>query len=129
MRTGQEPKPDAGPDWYGLPRTNLTPALRRDLQVLKMRDTLAMGKQHFKRDLSRNMVPEFSAVGTIVEGNFDTKDRLKRRDRRKTIVEEVLASEDLDKYRSKYLDLQDQRGSGRKGHYKKLMSRRHRNKG
>ena len=33
-------KATAGSDWYNLPKTVVTPELKRDLQLLKMRDVL-----------------------------------------------------------------------------------------
>ncbi|KAK4238589.1 hypothetical protein C8A03DRAFT_43706 [Achaetomium macrosporum] len=88
--------PDTLSDWYNLPRTNLTPELKRDLQVLRMRDVVAMGKQFFKRDTRKDFVPEYSQVGTIIAGATDgINGCLTRKERKRTIVEEVLSSENL----------------------------------
>ncbi|KAK4249638.1 hypothetical protein C7999DRAFT_39300 [Corynascus novoguineensis] len=85
-------KDTLGADWFNLPRTNLTPELKRDLQVLRMRDVAAMGKQFFKKDSRRDLVPEYSQVGTIVAGATDSMtNRLTRKERKRTIVEEILA--------------------------------------
>ena len=36
----QDKKATSGSEWYNLPRTILTPELKRDLQLLKMRSVL-----------------------------------------------------------------------------------------
>jgi tryptophanyl-tRNA synthetase len=95
-----------------------------------MRDVVAMGKQFFKRDTRKDFVPEYSQVGTIIAGATDgTNGRLTRKERKRTIVEEVLSGENLNKFKSKYQDIQVQKSSGRKGHYKKLVAGRRKRNG
>jgi tryptophanyl-tRNA synthetase len=123
-------KDTLGSDWYNLPRTNLTPELKRDLQVLRMRDVVAMGKQFFRKDSRKDFIPEYSQVGTIVAGATDgANGRLTRKEQKRTIVEEVLAGSNLNKFKNKYQDIQDQKKSGRKGHYKKLVAGRRKRNG
>ncbi|KAK4135489.1 tryptophanyl-tRNA synthetase [Trichocladium antarcticum] len=101
------PKDTLGSDWYNLPRTNLTPELKRDLQLLRMRDVVAMGKQFFKKETRKDFVPEYSQVGTIIAGATDgANSRLTRKERKRTIVEEVLSGENLAKFKGKYQDIQ-----------------------
>ncbi|KAL2132665.1 hypothetical protein VTI74DRAFT_3535 [Chaetomium olivicolor] len=124
------PKDNLGTDWYNMPRTNLTPELKRDLQLLRMRDVVAMGKQFFKKDSRKDFIPEYSQVGTIIAGATDgVNGRLTRKERKRTIVEEVLSTENVGKFKSKYLDIQEQKRSGRKGHYKKLVAARRKRNG
>ncbi|KAK4188695.1 hypothetical protein QBC35DRAFT_514615 [Podospora australis] len=114
------PADTAGDGWFNMPRTNLTPELKKDFQILKMRDVIAQGKQHFKKD-NRKGFPEFSQVGTIIAGATDGANaRLTRKQRKRTIVEEVLADEKAHKFKSKFHEIQEKKMSGRKGHYKKL---------
>ncbi|KAK1756245.1 hypothetical protein QBC47DRAFT_298779 [Echria macrotheca] len=88
------PKDNLGSDWYHLPKTDLTPELKNDLKILKLRDVVAMGKQFFKKDTRKNFVPEYCQVGTIIAGATDgANNRLTRKERKQTIVEEVLAGE------------------------------------
>ena len=119
-----------GPAWFNMPRTNLTPELKRDLQALRMRDVAAMGKQFFKKDSRKDLVPEYSQVGTIIAGATDgVNNRLTRKERKQTIVEEILAGGNVTKLKSKYLDIQEKNQSGRKGHYKKLVAGRRKRNG
>ena len=108
-----------------MPRTDLTPQLKADLQLLKMRSILDP-HQHFKKDNSKNLVPEYSQVGTIIEGPTDYfSARLTRRERKKTFVEEVLATErSTGRFRRNYNDIQSSKTSGRKAYYKKLKEKR-----
>lgn len=113
-----------------MPRTNLTPELKRDLQLLRMRDVVAMGKQFFKKDTRRDLIPEYCQVGTIIAGATDgISGRLTRKERKRTIVEEVLSGENLAKFKSKYHEIQEQKKSGRKGYYKQLVAGRRKRKG
>ncbi|KAL1873978.1 hypothetical protein VTK73DRAFT_679 [Phialemonium thermophilum] len=119
---------DAGAEWFHMPKTSDDPQVKRDLQILKMRNVLALGKQHFKRDGRRDPIPRFSQVGTIVEGPTDFySGRLTKKERKRTLAEEVLSShETLAKFKSKYNDIQQRNKSGRKSYYKKLVARRKR---
>lgn len=115
----------AGADWYNLPRTNLTPELKRDLQLLRMRDVLDP-KRHYKKDNAKGKVPEFSQVGTIIEGPTEYfTGRLTNKERKRTLVEEILDRENSTKrFKSKYAEIQAAKTSGKKEHYKKLKAMR-----
>ncbi|KAI1406620.1 Fcf2-domain-containing protein [Hypoxylon fuscum] len=119
-------KNDAGPSWFNLPRTDLTPQLKKDLQLLRMRDVLD-SKRFYRKDSSRALVPEFSQVGTIVEGPTDFFNaRMTKKERKRTLLEEVLETEDTTrKFKSKYGEIQTAKTSGKKGHYKKMMEQRY----
>ncbi|KAI1375959.1 Fcf2-domain-containing protein [Hypoxylon crocopeplum] len=119
-------KADAGPSWFNLPRTDLTPQLKKDLQLLRMRDVLD-SKRFYRKDSARALVPEFSSVGTIVEGPTDFFNaRLTKKERKRTLLEEVLETEDVTrKFKSKYGEIQATKTSGKKGHYRKMMEKRY----
>jgi hypothetical protein len=108
-----------------MPRTKLTPELKRDLAAIRMRDVMDP-KQHFKKDGRRNAIPEFSQVGTVIEGPTEFYSaRLTRRERRRNIVEEVLASSEASaKFARRYNDIQQRKSSGRKGYVKKFVAKR-----
>ena len=116
---------DAGPDWFGLQKTNLTPEAKRDFQILRMRGILDT-KQHFRKDTRKDMVPKFSVFGTIVEGTAEgEKDRLTRKERKRTIAEEILAAQAGNKVlKKRSFKIQEKKQSGRKGFYNKLVAGR-----
>ena len=121
----QEKKATAGSDWFNLPRTDLTPELKRDLQLLKMRNVLDP-KRHYKKENGKATVPNFSQVGTIIEGPTEFySSRIPNRERKKTFVDEVLAAEEsTGRFKSKYNDIQAAKTSGKKAYYKKLKDKR-----
>ncbi|KAI0200697.1 Fcf2-domain-containing protein [Astrocystis sublimbata] len=118
-------KADAGAQWFNLPATDLTPELRRDLQLLRMRDVLDP-KRHYKKDNSRG-IPDFSQVGTIVPGPTDYfSARLTKKDRKRTLLADVLETEDATRrFKTKYGEIQAVKTSGKKAHYKQMMKKRY----
>ncbi|SLM35776.1 Fcf2 pre-rRNA processing [Lasallia pustulata] len=123
----KEKKATAGSDWFNLPRSNLTPELKRDLQLLKMRAILNP-KRHYKKENGKAQAPEFSQVGTILQGPTEFfSSRLLNKDRKRTFVDEVLAVEQFSgRFKSKYNDVQSSKTSGKKAYYRKLMEQRSR---
>ncbi|KAL8641604.1 MAG: hypothetical protein Q9228_001603 [Teloschistes exilis] len=121
----QERKTSAGPEWFYFPRTKLTPELKRDLQVLKMR-SIWDPKRHYKNDSRKNLVPQYSQFGTILEGPTEFhSSRIPRRDRKQSFVDEVLAAEDHTLlFKRKYDDVQASKRSGRQDFYKHLKRKR-----
>ncbi|EKG14652.1 Fcf2 pre-rRNA processing [Macrophomina phaseolina MS6] len=121
----EEKKATAGEQWFNLPKTNLTPELKRDLQLLKMRNVLDPHR-HYKKENSKSFVPEYSQVGTIVEGPTEYfSARLQNKQRKKTFVEEVLEQEkDAGRFKKKYSEIQSKKTSGKKAHYKALKAMR-----
>nr|POE65178.1 rrna-processing protein fcf2 [Quercus suber] len=115
----------AGNDWYNLPRTDLTPELKRDLQLLKMRNVLDPHR-HYKKDGGKMKAPEFSQMGTIVEGPTEFfSGRIENKQRKRTFAEEVLANEKNNgRFKRKYGELQEKKTSGKKAFYKSLKDKR-----
>ncbi|KAK3075234.1 dTDP-fucopyranose mutase [Teratosphaeriaceae sp. CCFEE 6253] len=118
-------KATAGTSWFNLPRTDLTPQLKRDLQLLKMRNVLDPHR-HYKKDGGKMQAPEYSQVGTIIEGPTEFfSGRIQNKQRKKTFVEEVLAGEqETGRFKRKYGELQGRKTSGKKTFYKAMKSQR-----
>ncbi|CAH2350581.1 rRNA-processing protein Fcf2p [[Candida] railenensis] len=114
---------DAGSRWFNMKQPELTASVRRDLQVIKQRAALDP-KRHYKKE--KWEIPKYFEMGTIIEGNTEFySSRMNRKDRGKTLVEEVLNDNDSKKYfKRKYSEIQDKKTSGRKGHYKKVKDMR-----
>ncbi|KAL8694501.1 MAG: hypothetical protein Q9218_000831 [Villophora microphyllina] len=125
--THKERKTSAGSDWFHLPRTKLTPEVKRDLQMLKMRSTWDP-KRHYKSDNRKPLIPHYSQIGTILEGPTEFySSRIAKRDRKRTFVDEVLAAENhTRRFGSNYNDIQYSKTSGRRGFYKSLKRKRSR---
>lgn len=121
----QKKKATAGEQWFDMPKTDLTPELKRDLQLLKMRNVLDPHR-HYRKDGGKMQAPEYSQVGTIVEGptEFFTG-RIENKKRKRTFVEEVLAGEqETGRFKKKYGELQNKKTSGKKAFYKALKEKR-----
>lgn len=119
----QEKESHAGADWFNMPKTEMNPSIKRDLQLLQMRSVLDP-KRHYKKD--RGPLPTYFQAGTIVEGNTEFfSARLSRKDRKTTIADEILADEKSKKYfKRKYGEIQVAKTSGGKAYYKKLKAMR-----
>ena len=121
----QKKQATAGTEWFNLPKTDLTPELKRDLQLIKMRGILDPHR-HYKKDGGKMQAPAYSQVGTIIEGptEFYTG-RINKKDRHQTLVEEVLAQEEQSgKFNNKYQNIISSKKSGKKAFYKALQDKR-----
>ncbi|KAJ5166504.1 uncharacterized protein N7482_005285 [Penicillium canariense] len=123
--SAKKDKATAGPDWFNLPKTELTPGLKRDLQLIRMRSVLDP-KRHYKKENGKAKPPEFSQVGTIIQGPTEFfSSRIAKKDRKKNFVEETLALErENRRFESKYRDIQATKTSGKKAFYKNLQAKR-----
>jgi hypothetical protein len=82
--------------------------------------------KHQKKAL-RAEAPKYSQVGRIVEGPTDFfSARLSRKDRRQTILGEVMRDHSGDKFKSKYANIQKKKTSGKKAFYRKVVAQRRR---
>lgn len=110
-----------------MPRTDLTPELKRDLQLLQMRSVLDP-KRHYKKDKTskKSAVPQFSQVGTVIEGPTEfLSARIPNKERKRTFVDEVLANADArDRFKRKYNESQAAKESGGKLYYRQLKAKR-----
>ena len=109
--------------WFNMKQPEVTPEIKRDLQIIKQRSALDP-KRHYKKD--KWEIPKFFQMGTIIEGNTEFySSRLKRKERGKTMVEELLHDDTTKKYfKRKYHEIQQTKTSGRKGFYKKVKNAR-----
>jgi ribosomal protein L20A (L18A) len=123
IRTHQEPAPTAGTKWYDMPRTDMTDEFKRDFLLIKHRNVLDPHR-HYRKD--NFGIPKYSHVGTVIEGNTEFfNSRINRRDRKKTILEEVLADgSSKQRFKRKYEEIQQATRSGKKEFYKKLKAQR-----
>lgn len=107
-------------DWFLLPKPSdyMKKQLQRDLLLIKHRAALDP-KRHYKKD--KWQVPDRFSIGTIVEDKTEFfSSRLTKKQRKSTILESLMADKDTDKYfKRKYSEIQAQKTSGKKGHYKK----------
>ncbi|KAL3577462.1 hypothetical protein D5086_018966 [Populus alba] len=84
-------KDTLGKDWFDMPASTITPELKRDLQLLKLRSAIDP-KRHYKRGDSKSKeLPKYFQVGTVVESATDFySGRLTKKERKVTIADELL---------------------------------------
>lgn len=114
---------DAGKEWFNMKKKELTPELKRDMLVIKNRAVLDR-KRHYKKD--KWEIPKYFHTGTIIEGNTEYfSARLAKKNRGRSLAEEILNDDESKTYfRRKYHEIQTQKTSGGKKHYKKLKEKR-----
>lgn len=118
------PEDDAGQLWFNMKQPEMTDDIKRDIAIIKQRSALDP-KRHYKKD--KWNTPKYFQMGTIVEGNTEFYNRLNKRQRGQNLVDEILHDSDSQKYfKRKYNEIQAQKTSGGKGHYKKVREMRKR---
>lgn len=122
-RSKKEEPTDAGASWFNMSKPEMTPELKRDLLILKNRSVLDP-KRHYKKD--KWEIPKYFQTGTIIEGNTEFYSaRLAKKNRGKTLAEEILNDDDAQKYFDrKYSEVQKVAKSGGKQFYDRLKSKR-----
>lgn len=92
----------------------MTPELKRDLQLLRMRHILDR-KRHYKK-MGKGQEPKYFQVGTVIEGPTEYfSARLTKKERKQTIVDELMADEESRSYyKRKFGESQVRNQSGRK---------------
>lgn len=119
----EEKEADAGAKWFNMKKKELTPELKRDMLVIKNRAVLDR-KRHYKKD--KWEIPKYFQTGTIIEGNTEYYSaRLAKKNRGRSLAEEILHDDEGSKYfKRKYHEIQKQKTSGGKKHYKKVKQKR-----
>lgn len=114
---------DSGSRWFNMKKRELTPELKRDLMVIRNRSILDR-KRHYKKE--KWVIPKYFHTGTIVEGNTEFYSaRMSKKSRGKSLAHEILQDMDSSQYfKRKYLEIQKERKSGGKTHYKKVKDKR-----
>uniref|UniRef100_A0A7S3UFG7 Fcf2 pre-rRNA processing C-terminal domain-containing protein n=1 Tax=Picocystis salinarum TaxID=88271 RepID=A0A7S3UFG7_9CHLO len=123
QRQHGEPK-QATQKWYSIPTKEITPEVKMDLKILKLRN--ALDPKRFYKTNDESKLPERFEFGTVVEPAAEFySSRLTKANRKRTITEELLSDRDATRYtRKKFLKMQEERmqWGGRtkgKGAYKK----------
>ena len=110
-----------------MPRTTLSTGVKSDLHLLKLRSVLDP-QRHYRSEAIRPSVPQFSQLGEIIQGPTEyLSTRLPRKERKRTLVEEVLANEQFTShFKRKYIETQASKTSGKKAYYKILKAKKSR---
>ena len=106
-----------------MPQTTLSPGVKSDLHLLKLRSVLDP-QRHYRSESIRPSAPQFSQLGQIIQGPTEYfSSRLPNKERKRTLVEEVLANEQFtSRFKRKYNEIQASKTSGKKAYYKNLKA-------
>ncbi|XP_053988206.1 deoxynucleotidyltransferase terminal-interacting protein 2 [Hylaeus anthracinus] len=98
-----------GNDWFNMRPPEMTPEIRRDLQVLQMRS--ALDPKHFYKKNDLKVLPKYFQIGKVVDSPLDYySSRLTKKERKATIVDELMADAEFSKYnKRKYKQIIDEK--------------------
>lgn len=112
-----------GAKWFNMPKAELTAKAKNDLRIIALRQHLDP-KTFYKKDSKSKRYPDFFQIGTVVEGAGEFySSRIKKKDRRQHLVDEVLS--DINKKKTlkrKYEQIQKAKQSAGRGGRKKQQS-------
>ncbi|KAL1492076.1 hypothetical protein ABEB36_012571 [Hypothenemus hampei] len=104
-----------GKNWFGLPATEMTEEVKRDLEIIQMRSVL--DPKHFYKKNDLKVLPKYFQVGKVLDSPLEFySNRLTKKERKKTLVDELLADAEFQKYnKRKYKEIMEEK---QKTHYK-----------
>ncbi|XP_051509146.1 serine-rich adhesin for platelets-like [Myxocyprinus asiaticus] len=112
----------AGDGWFNMKAPELTEELKNDLKALKMRS--AMDPKRFYKKNDRDGFPKYFQVGTVVDSPVDFyNSRIPKKQRKRTIVEELLADAEFRSYnKKKYQEIMTEKAAHAAG---KMHKKKH----
>lgn len=95
-------KDTTGKFWFDMPAPTMTPELKKDLQLLKLRSVIDPKRHYKKGDTKSKSLPKYFQVGTVVESASDFfTGRLTKKERKATLADELLSDQKLNTYRKR----------------------------
>jgi hypothetical protein len=95
-------KDTAGKSWFDMPAPTMTPELKKDLQLLKLRGYMDPKRHYKKGDSKSKTLPKYFQVGTVVESASEYfSGRLTKKERKATLADELLLDQSLGDYRKR----------------------------
>lgn len=94
-------KDTASTAWFDMPAPTVTPELKKDLQLLKLRGAIDP-KRHYKKDSKSKALPKYFQVGTVVESVTDYySGRMTKKERKPSLADELLSDPTVRQYRKR----------------------------
>ncbi|XP_062411786.1 deoxynucleotidyltransferase terminal-interacting protein 2 [Sardina pilchardus] len=115
-----------GDGWYNMKAPEMTDELKNDLKAIQMRS--AMDPKRFYKKNDREGFAKYVQVGTVVDSPLDFyHSRVPNKERKRTIVEELLADAEFRSYnKKKYQEIMSEKAAllaGKKHRKKKFKSK------
>ncbi|XP_042492470.1 rRNA-processing protein fcf2-like [Macadamia integrifolia] len=93
-------KDTAGKSWFEMSAPTITPELKKDLQMLMLRNVIDPKRHYKKGDTKSKTLPKYFQVGTVIESASDFfSGRLTKKERKATLADELLSDRPLGEYR------------------------------
>ncbi|XP_075072464.1 deoxynucleotidyltransferase terminal-interacting protein 2 isoform X2 [Mixophyes fleayi] len=121
----EERNKTTGRGWFDMKAPEMTEELKNDLKALKMRS--AMDPKHFYKKNDRDGFPKYFQVGTVVDSPVDYyHSRVPKKERKRTIVEELLADSEFRRYnKKKYQEIIAEKAARAEGKKKRKKKKFH----
>uniref|UniRef100_A0A0B7BPQ8 Fcf2 pre-rRNA processing C-terminal domain-containing protein n=1 Tax=Arion vulgaris TaxID=1028688 RepID=A0A0B7BPQ8_9EUPU len=105
---------DLGKKWFGMKAPDVDSKLKNDMDLIRMRSVL--DPKRFYKHQDRKALPKYFQMGTVVdEGTDFYSSRLTKKQRKQTLVEELMADANVRQYnKKKYAELQQKMRGKRK---------------
>ncbi|CAF1129447.1 unnamed protein product [Rotaria sordida] len=96
-----------GKNWYHMPAPEMTEEKKNDLIAIQMRGGLYADK-FFKKGSDVKGLPKYFQTGTVVDSAADFYRRIPKKDRKKTILEELYNDSKVKKFSKKrYVEIKE----------------------
>ncbi|KAI4503116.1 hypothetical protein M0802_002160 [Mischocyttarus mexicanus] len=107
-----------GKEWFNLPAPEVTDEIKHDLEVIQMRS--ALDPKHFYKKNDLKVLPKYFQIGKVIDSPVDYySNRLTKKERKNTIVEELMADAEFSKYnKRKYKEIIDEKNKRQYKAYK-----------
>lgn len=98
-----------GKDWFNMNPPEMTPEIKHDLEILQMRS--ALDPKHFYKKNDLKVLPKYFQIGKVIDSPVDYySGRLTKKERKTTIVDELMADAEFSKYnKRKYKQIIDEK--------------------
>ncbi|XP_016431100.1 deoxynucleotidyltransferase terminal-interacting protein 2-like isoform X2 [Sinocyclocheilus rhinocerous] len=128
LKRKAEREKTTGDGWFNMRAPELTEELKNDLKALKMRS--AMDPKRFYKKNDREGFPKYFQVGTVVDNPVDFySSRIPKKQRKRTIVEELLADAEFRSYnKKKYQEIMAEKAAQAAGKMNKKKHMFHKKK-
>ena len=98
-----------GAKWFNMKKKTLTPELKDELNIIKLRGMI--NPKVFSKKPDWDGLPEYFQIGTVVGGGDEPKSmKLKKRDKKGTIIDQFLSDDkDLSWSKGKFSEIQSKK--------------------
>ncbi|RVX22105.1 rRNA-processing protein fcf2 [Vitis vinifera] len=87
---------------FDMPAPTITPELKKDLQLLKLRSAIDPKRHYKKSDSKSKTLPKYFQVGTVIESASDFfSGRLTKKERKASLADELLSNSSFADYRKR----------------------------